>query len=178
MEYNKYNIINNCGLIHQLFLIIILLYLFKKNIQLGLIASLIILFIYYNYDFELFTETKKLSIDKLIDSIDIDKLEYNTFYDSNDIFKLDKISLYITKLALKDNKLRKIIENKMIGIYEKIKNKQELKIYLKFMNLIREDGIPSFINECDEILLNNKIKIIISTLPNYYNKLFKINFNL
>jgi len=173
----EYNIINNCILIQQLFLLIILFYLFKKNIQLGLIASLIILLIYYNYDFELFAETKNLSLDKLIDSIDVNKLEYNTLYGPNGIFELDKKSLYITKIALNNNKLRKIIENKMIGIYEKIKNKEELKIYLKFMNLIREDGLPSFINECDEILLNNKIKIIIATMPKYYNKLLKINSN-
>lgn len=165
---NKYSIINNCDRIHQLFklfLLIILFYLFKKNIQLGLVASLIVILIYYKYDFELFTETKNLPIDKMIESINVNKLNYNSLYDPFDIFELDKKALHITKAALKDKKLKKIIENKMIGIYGEIKNNDELKMYLKFMNLIREDGIPSFIDECEEVLLNNKIKIILTTLP-------------
>jgi hypothetical protein len=167
MEFksNKYSIINNCGWIPQLFLLIILFYLFKKNIQLGLVASLIIILIYYKYDFELFTETKNLPIDKMIDSIDVNKLNYNTFDSHFDIIELDRKAVHITKAALKDKKLKKIIENKMIEIYGEIKNNDELKMYLKFMNLIREDSMPSFINECEEVLLNNKIKIILMTLP-------------
>lgn len=148
--------------IFKLFLLIILFYLFKKNIQLGLIASLIILLIYYKYDFESFAETKNLPIDKMIDSIDITKLNYSRIYVPLDV---DERAHQITKAALKDKKLRKIIENKIIGIYGEIKNNYELKMYLKFMNLINEDGMPSFINECDEVLLNNKVKIILVTLP-------------
>ena len=53
----------------------------------------------------------------------------------------------------------------MIEIYGEIENNNELKMYLKFMNLINENAMPSFINECDEVLLNNKIKIILVTLP-------------
>ena len=104
-----------------------------------------------------------LSIDQLIDSINVNKLNYNTIYIPLDI---DERVYQITKLALKDNKLRKIIDNKIIEIYGEIKNNDKLNIYLKFMNLINDNGLPSFINECDEVLLSNKIKIILVTLPN------------
>jgi len=162
MEYksDKYSILNNCEWILQLFLFILVFYLFKKNIQLGLIVCLIII-IYYNYNCEAFT--KNLSIDQLIDSINVNKLNYNTIYIPLDI---DERVYQITKLALKDNKLRKIIDNKIIEIYGEIKNNEKLNIYLKFMNLINDNGLPSFINECDEVLLSNKIKIILVTLPN------------
>jgi hypothetical protein len=162
MEYksDKYSILNNCEWILQLFLFILVFYLFKKNIQLGLIVCLIII-TYYNYNCEAFT--KNLSIDQLIDSINVNKLNYNTIYIPLDI---DERVYQITKLALKDNKLRKIIDNKIIEIYGEIKNNEKLNIYLKFMNLINDNGLPSFINECDEVLLSNKIKIILVTLPN------------
>jgi hypothetical protein len=156
---SKYSIINNCGWI---FSIILLFYLFKKNIKLGLIASLIILFINFKYNFESFEDTQNLPIDKLIDSIDVNKLNFETIYIPVDI---DKKTYDITKKALKDKKLKKIIENKMIEIYNQIKNNGKLKMYLKFMNLINEDDMPSFINEWEETLLYNKIKIILITLP-------------
>jgi hypothetical protein len=114
---------------------------------------------------QLFYETNNLHIEQLIDVIDINKLNYNTIYDPLTIFKLDKRVFYITKLALKNKKIRKIIDKKIIEIYGEIKNNNELKMYLKFMNLINDDGMLSFINECDEVLLSNKIKIILVTLP-------------
>lgn len=153
---SKYNIINKYDWISQLFklfLLIILFYLFKKNIQSGLIVTIVSLLIYYNYDFESFTETTNLPID-------VSKLNYNKIYIPIDIYEKTH---RITKLALKDKKLRKIIENKMVKIYGEIQNNNKLKRYLKFMNLINENGMPIFINEDDEVSLNNKIKIILIT---------------
>jgi hypothetical protein len=165
MKSNK-NIINDCSWISQLFklfLLIILFYLFKRNIQLGLISSLIVLLIYYKYDTENFTGINDLPVDQMIESIDTNKLTYNKFYLPLDI---DERVNKITKMALKDKKLKKIINSKMIDIYEKIQNNQDLKMYLKFVNLINNEGLPSFINESEEIVLSNQIKIILVTLPN------------
>lgn len=113
----------------------------------------------------LFYETNNLHIKHLISIIDVTKLNYNTIYDPLQIFIFDKRVFYITKLALKNKKIRKIIDEKMIEINGEIKNNNELKMYLKFMNLINGNGMLSFINESDEVLLSNKIKIILITLP-------------
>lgn len=65
----------------------------------------------------------------------------------------------ITMRALKDNKLRKEIEE-MIEIYKKIKKDKELFEYLKFKNVINGEGMPIFIRESEEELLKNKVRII------------------
>ena len=49
----------------------------------------------------------------------------------------------------------------MVLIYNKIQNNNELKTYLKFINLINENGMPIFINEAESVVLANEVKIIL-----------------
>jgi hypothetical protein len=162
---NKDILVNNCDWFLNFFLLILLYYLFKKNNKLGLITSLIILVIYTNYKVEPFTETLNYNIDQKLEHIDIKKINYNIIIDPLKLLELEKKVYDITKLALKDKKLKKLIDKKTIEIYREIKNNDELKMYLKFMNLINNNCLPIFINECEEVLLSNKIKIILVTLP-------------
>ena len=77
----------------------------------------------------------------------------------NQIDLEDKVN-NITLRALKDNKLRKEIEEEMIEIYKKIKIDKKLFDYLKFKNVINGEGMPIFIRESEEELLKNKVRII------------------
>ena len=103
-------------------------------------------------------------IKQLNKDFNIDKINYNLIYDPLKMFKLNENVFHITKLALQNTNLRKYIDYKIIKIYEQIRINSKLKKYLKFLNLINNDGIPIFINESDEVLLSNKIKIILITL--------------
>ena len=77
------------------------------------------------------------------------------------IIKIDEAVGQIVKKALVDNNLKKIIKEKMVLIYNKIQNNNELKTYLKFINLINENGMPIFINEAESVVLANEVKIIL-----------------
>lgn len=163
MKSNENTNIQNrwtCQII-KIFPIIFLFYLFRNNklIILGLILGLIVLLIRNNL--ELFGNIQTVEPEQIIKQLnskdiirDITKLNY-------DHLKIDNQAWAVTKIALKDKNLRNLIEKKSLWVYEKIGSNDELKTYLKFMNLIRDDGMPIFINESEEVLLNNKIKILL-----------------
>ena len=105
-----------------------------------------------------FTNSKTLDIldlDKSVEAFDI-LPNYNY-----SIIKIDEAVGQIVKKALVDNNLKKIIKEKMVLIYNKIQNNNELKTYLKFINLINENGTPIFINEAESVVLANEVKIIL-----------------
>ena len=83
------------------------------------------------------------------------------------IIKMDEAVGDIVKKALKDNNLKAKIKNKMVLIYDKIQTNDELKTYLKFINLINEDGLPIFINKSESVVLANEVKIILITDKTY-----------
>ena len=57
------------------------------------------------------------------------------------------------------------IKLRLIDIYGEIQSNEEMKKFLKFNNLINDEGLPIFINESPEVLLLNEIKILLITLP-------------
>jgi hypothetical protein len=104
---------------------------------------------------------------KTLDILDLDKsVEAFGSFDilpnyNYSIIKIDEAVGQIVKKALIDNNLKKIIKEKMVLIYNKIQNNNELKTYLKFINLINENGTPIFINEAESVVLANEVKIIL-----------------
>ena len=84
------------------------------------------------------------------------------------------MAFLITKKALINPELRQIIDAKDVEIYGEIKNNPNLKNYLLFNNLINAESMPIFINEADEVLLTNKIKIILITMKKSDLQLLKI----
>jgi hypothetical protein len=143
----------------------------NQLLKIFLIITLVLIIIFliiYNYDLESFTDINKEPIDKVLNSINIKKLNYSKSFSQN-IFN-DK-AYQLTKKALKDNELKKIIESKMIEIYGEIINNESLKQYLKFINLINEEGKPIFMNESEEVLLLNKVKILLIVMNNNINNM-------
>jgi hypothetical protein len=163
MKFDKLkNIINY--LIHnqlfKIFSLIIPFIIFKNNTKIAFLFSSLFVLVYI-CNFESFDDIKSIPVDKVINSLDIKKLNYNIIHSP---IIIDELTFKLTKKAIREKDFRKIIENKIIQIFREIKNNNNLKIYLKFMNLINQYGLPSFINECDEVLLSNQIKIILVTM--------------
>jgi hypothetical protein len=129
--------------------------LFK--IFLLIISLVLVILLFQNCNLELFTSTTKKSINEIFNDLNVKKLTYSKLLPKN---INSKVGL-ITKQALQDKKLRKIIEMKIIELYGEIIKNDELKQYLKFMNLINEEGKPIFLYESEEVLLANKIKILL-----------------
>lgn len=156
-----------------LFLIVfmILLYKYRPKINLVFIIFMILCFsiLFKNYK-EPFEDCKynEVLID-LINNIDTSKLYYNYDYDLNYI---NELSWDIFLLANKDDKLKDVINNKMVEIFRIINTNKGLKNYLIFNNLINIEGYPLFIDHSKEgygnILLLNEIKILLIT-----SKIFK-----
>ena len=157
----------------KLFLVILLLILYKYRPNINLIFILFIILSFgvlcRNY-IEPFEEC--MNNDKLIDlinNINPNKLYYNYDYDLNHI---NELSWDIFLLANKNNNLKDIIKNKMIEIFRVIKLNKSLRNYLIFNNLINNEGYPLYIDFSKEkygnILLLNEIKILLIT-----SKIFK-----
>jgi hypothetical protein len=79
------------------------------------------------------------------------------------IIQVDDLAREFAKKAKKDNKIRDLINNKMIEIYMEIKENPKLKTKLEFMNLIHTTGLPLFINEHPDNLMFNQAKILLFT---------------
>ena len=108
---------------------------------------------------ELFTEQ---SIQNNIENINSKKLNYGHKYD---IIKIDEISNRLVFLCKYYEQLKSSIHMKLIDVYSQIKQNDELKNYLKLMNLIDDNGMPLFANQCEDVSLFNEIKILLVTLP-------------
>lgn len=151
--------------IFKIFLLILPFIIFRSNYKFAFLISLFLLLI---NNYESFTNTT-IDLNKMFEILDVKKLNYTRQIMPNQI---EIISHKITKKALKENKLRQIIDQKIIEIYGEITNNNNLMEYLRFNNLVNKDGLPIFINESDEVLLKNQIKIILFLIPN--NELDKI----
>ena len=79
------------------------------------------------------------------------------------IVELDELSREITEKAKKNSELKKMIDTKMVEVYQNIKTNSNLKNRLRFMNLINDENMPLFINEHKDNLLFNQVKILLFT---------------
>ena len=121
---------------------------------------LIILIIYfikcsYNTNNEKYTEILE------------NKHHYN--YNINDTM-LCELAFAILNKAKKDKILLDKIEKKIIMIYNDMKTNNQLKYYLKFMNLVNDDGFIFFENNITDVYLTAKIKVILVLLPSDHMK--------
>ncbi len=82
-----------------------------------------------------------------------------------DIIKIDEITNKLVYLCKYYEQINKAVKTKLVDIYKEIKQNDELKNYLKFINLVDDNGVPLFINESADVSLFNQIKILLVTLP-------------
>ena len=129
----------------------------SNKIFLLIISLVLVILLFQNCNTKLFTDTNNKSINEIFNELNVKQLTYQIISPIN---INNKVNL-ITKNALQDNKLRQIIEIKIIELYNEIINNNELKQYLKLKNLINEEGKLIFANESEEVLLSNKIKILL-----------------
>lgn len=161
MEYKNIIDSNLLSGIFNFLAVIVLFHILKKNIMIGILSIIVFIIIFHNTKIENLDNEQTTETIKILNSVNILNLNFERFPNHLDI---DEHSHKITKLALKDDTLRKMIDEKILQIYGIIITNDKLKMYLKMLNLIDESGLPIFLNEADEILLNNKIKIILVTL--------------
>jgi hypothetical protein len=90
------------------------------------------------------------------------KLNYGHKYD---IIKIDEITNKLVYLCKYYEQINKTVKTKLVDIYKEIRQNDELKKYLKFINLVDNNGDPLFINESPDVSLFNQIKILLVTLP-------------
>lgn len=102
------------------------------------------------------------SIENKIADINPINLNYGHKYD---IIKIDEITNKLVYLCKYYEQINKAVKIKLVDIYKEIKQNDELKNYLKFINLIDDNGVPLFINESPDVSLFNQIKILLVTLP-------------
>jgi len=112
-----------------------------------------------NNQIENFSES---TIKSKIDNINPIDLSYGHKYD---IIKIDEITNKLVYLCKYYEQINKAVKTKLIDIYKEIKQNDELKNYLKFINLVDDNGVPLFINESPDVSLFNQIKILLVTLP-------------
>ena len=94
------------------------------------------------------------------------KLEYNKI--KYNVLDIDEKTGEILKKSINNPIMKRTIKKKMVSIYQEILQNEKLKEFLLFNNLINKQGLPAFINECEEVVLSNEIKIILLTSPNYF----------
>ena len=136
-----------------------------NNIFLLLLPVVIILFLNFtDKSSDNFTNSNTEDSLDLMEAIEAFK---DPSYFNYSIIKMDESVGKIVKKALLDNDLKKKIKDKIFLIYNKIQANDELKTYLKFINLINEDGLPIFINESESVVLANEVKIILITNKSY-----------
>lgn len=87
---------------------------------------------------------------------------------NNDIRKYNPVEIdeltHKIYQKIKDNpKEVNKINDDLKQLLEKIKNDKDLRFKLQFLNLLDSSGNPIFINETFEVLLQNKIKILLIT---------------
>jgi hypothetical protein len=81
------------------------------------------------------------------------------------IIKIYEMTHKIFNQTKNNQELLEKIKLRLIDIYGEIQSNEEMKKFLKFNNLINDEGLPIFINESPEVLLLNEIKILLITLP-------------
>jgi hypothetical protein len=87
--------------------------------------------------------------------------------------KIDELARKIVKESKTNPQIKSVINNKFVRWYQHILTDSELKFYLKFNNLIDDNGMLLFVNESDDVVLENQIKIILLTVRgDNLNKLF------
>ena len=136
-----------------------------NNIFLLLLPVVIILFL--NFTRKSSDNFTNLNTEDSLDLMEAIKTIEGPSHFNYSIIKMDEAIGKIVKKALLDNDLKKKIKDKMFLIYNKIQANDELKTYLKFINLINEDGLPIFINESESVVLANEVKIILITNKSY-----------
>jgi hypothetical protein len=132
--------------------------LFNVN-NLLILSGIVFLAFCYKYK-EKFNDEKKIS--QIILASSGNKFRYNYKYD---IIKIDEMTHKIFNQTKNNQELLEKIKLRLIDIYGEIQSNEEMKKFLKFNNLINDEGLPIFINESPEVLLLNEIKILLITLP-------------
>ena len=160
METDNFNnlIKNNLFKIF-LFGVIVILLIDKRHKFIFLLILIFGFITYKENNIERFSEN---TIENQINQINTVKLNYGHKYD---IIKIDELSNKLVYLCKYYEQLNKTVKTKLVDIYKEIQQNDELKNYLKFINLIDNNGIPLFINESPDVSLFNQIKIILVTLP-------------
>lgn len=163
------------------------------KIAIIIFAILSIILIYRRLNTEYFLQKTKRNLSEykskelvdIFNKFDINNIHYNYIYNWGLINNL----AHVIKDKM-DPELEKVINKKIIDVYVLIKQNNEksnnLKNYLKFMNLVGESGLPIFIEInrtidmsktnliSKEIMLLNEIKILLVLMPNW-NKIFFLN---
>ncbi len=150
------------------------------------ILSIIVIYNRLNTEFFYKNKTKRnlseYKSNKLVDifnDFDINNIQYNYNWE------LINDTAHIIKDKM-NPELEKVIKKKIIDVYVLIKQNNEksnnIKNYLKFMNLVGETGLPIFIEInrttdmsktnliSKEIILLNEIKILLVLMPNIFSK--------
>lgn len=161
METDNFNnfIKNNLFKIF-LFGLVVMSFVNKRFICIYLLFFVIVFIINNsNINVENFSEQ---TIERKIRNIDTVKLNYGHKYD---IIKIDELANKLLTLCKYYEQINKAVHRKLVDIYDEIRNNDELKNYLKFNNLVDDNGVPVFINESPDVNLFNQIKILLVTLP-------------
>lgn len=161
METDKFNNLLKNNLFKIFLFGVIIMFLIDKRHKFIFLLTLILCFVQYKDQInpENFSEG---SIENKINKIDTFKLNYGHKYD---IIKIDEITNKLVYLCKYYEQINKTVKTKLVDIYKEIQQNDELKNYLKFINLIDNNGDPLFINESPDVSLFNQIKILLVTLP-------------
>ena len=144
----------------KIFLLISLFLIYKTHKKMGLILTVCIVLWYFSSTSEKFTE-KILTVEKAIDNVNHEKLRIGH---TINVIRFEELCYKIMLKAKKDKKLLESIKQKVIKIYGEINRNKNLANYLKFNNLINDSNLPIFINEVQDVVLLNEIKIIVLTM--------------
>jgi hypothetical protein len=144
----------------KIFLLISLFLIYKTNKKMGLILTVCVVLWYFSSTSEKFTETN-LTVEKAIDNVNHEKLRIGH---TINVIRFEELCYKIMLKAKKDKKLLESIKQKVIKIYGEINRNKNLANYLKFNNLINDSNLPIFINEVQDVVLLNEIKIIVLTM--------------
>ena len=140
METDNFNnlIKNNLFKIF-LFGLVIMLIIDKRH---KFIFLLILIFIFVSYREQTNMENfSGSSIEKKINKIDTVKLNYGHKYD---IIKIDEVTNKLVYLCKYYEQINKSVKTKLVDIYKEIRQNDELKKYLQFINLIDNNGDPFY----------------------------------
>jgi len=159
MNFNKIHELKSNNLF-KIFLLISLFFLYKTNKKIGLFLTVFIVLWYCSSTYEKFSE-KNLTIEKAIENVNPEKLRIGH---TINVIRFEELCHKILSKAKKDKKLFDLIKQKVIKIYGKLNTNKDLAKYLKFNNLINNSNLPVFINEAEDVILINEIKILVLTM--------------
>jgi len=162
MNFNNINKLksNNLFKIFLLGGLLISLFINYKTYKIGVF----LIFFIFLWDFlptnENFTE-ENLTIGKAIENVNHNNLRIGH---NINVIRFEELCYKIMIEAKKNKKLLELIKQKIIKIYGEIIKNKDLAKYLKFNNLLDSSNLPVFINEDEDMLLLNEIKIIVLTM--------------